>query len=156
MSSPGTRKAILQAIAARELALYGPAAPTTPTTGKWFRTVRRGPVQPLAAGWPILNIQDGGQARQEGNTEGFDSSYQRELKVLLVLQLAEVWTRVDPVDDWSDRVDSLIDSLNAWALPGAGVVRIAYQNDDPADVVFLDGKSAAIWQIEFNIQYIAD
>lgn len=152
MSSPSFRKAILTDLAARWNLLFGPSG----TTGKWFRTVRRGPIMPCSAGWPILNCQDGGQRRIEADNDETATETERMLTVLAVCQLAEDWTKVDPKNDWSDRVEAIIAATNKYRLSGCGVLRLDYVDDDPADVVFMSGGSAAIWQIEFQVQYFTD
>ena len=142
-----SRKGILAAVTAHWKTLYGPAG----TTGKWFRDVKRGPVQPIVSGYPLLICHDGGQKRVED--EESESSWTKELTLFGVLQLAENWTRVSPSDDWTDRVETLINATNRYRLAGFGIERFDYVDDDPADVVFLDGQSSAIWQVQFSVRY---
>ncbi len=147
MSAVTARSGILAAIAARWLALYGPAG----TTGKWFRAVTRGPVVPVVSAYPALWCQDGGQRRIEN--EESDNCYTKELTVLAVLQLAEDWTKVEAKNDWTDRVSQMISDTNRWRLAGYCITRFDYVDDEPADIVFLSGGSAAVWTITFAVQY---
>lgn len=147
MSTTATRrKTILAGFKTLLEGLYGPSG----TTGKWFREVRRGPLQPVSA-YPVLTIQDGGQKRIED--EESDNSWAKDLTVLVVLQLAEDWTKVSAANDWSDRVEAILNAVNRNRTLGSLITRLDYTDDDPADVVFLSGQSCAIWQIQFNVQY---
>lgn len=145
---PTGRADILAAVAARWLALYGPAG----TTGKWFRGVTRGPVRPLQGSFPHLWVADAGQRRVEG--EETESSWTKELTLQGVLHLEADWTRVATADDWTDRVSRLIADTNRYRLGGYGITRFDYVDDEPGDLVFFSGGSAAVWTVSFAIQYV--
>jgi hypothetical protein len=152
MTSAQTRAEILKRIAARISARYGAAG----TVGKWFREVRRGPVRPAGGKFSICTVSDGGQRKSDGEGgEEDESAVELVLSVSITLQIAAAWDRVGEQEDWSARVESLREELEAWAIGGCGVLSAQYVSDDPADVLFSSGASEAAWVLEMELRRVA-
>ena len=150
MSSPEFRKTILNDAKDR---LWTQFSKASGTVGQWFREGRLGPLSPRERNYPIFTVSDGGQTRVDDGEDQAGSS-ERKLIVLVTLQLAENWERVGKNDDWSDRVEYMIASLDGFK--SEGVIDMFYTRDDPADVVFTSGAAEAAWEIEFENHYFVD
>jgi hypothetical protein len=149
MSYVSQRKTILSAVTATLLGKFGPDG----TYAQWFRSVRRGMATPTSV-YPVLVVSDAGQSRETGEDADDSTSYEKRLRIDVTLQLAEDWTRVANSDQWTERVEAVIATLDR-NLP-SGCLRFDYLDDDPADIVFLAGSSAAVWQISFEAHYFED
>lgn len=147
--STQTRTLILDNVKARIQRLYGPEG----TTGQWLRDVYRGPWILGREIRPYCTISDFGGKRSERNNS--DTQKNRVLSFHAILGLNENWERVDKVQDWSDRVAQIAESIQNYKA-AAGMKRLDYISDDPFEVVLESGASEAIWIIEFEAEYWVD
>lgn len=143
MTAYSLRKNILADLGALIDGTFGPAG----TGEAWFRNVRVGAIMPSAF-YPVCIVTDGGQ-RKAGEDADSTDAYELDLSVQVTLMLAEDWTRVANMQMWTERVEAIVAMINRH-LPVRGVLRMDYLEDDPADVVFFSGASAAVWQIQFE------
>lgn len=118
-----------------------------------FRSVRRGAWRPGNAIRPALTVVDDGQAIESPNDE---EGRMLTLRYKIVIDLAENWDRQTPMEDWSDRVETIWVCLQNWMVVGTGMLRHDYISDDPFDVIVAQGKSETIWVIEMEARYVAD
>jgi len=155
-ASTTLRKTILTAITTRINTKFNSE---TGTVGKWFRKIERGILEPITNVRPALTVGDGGQQRASDRDSfvgtGSEFGQEYELKVLLTLQLAENWERVNPSDDWTDRIQTIIEDLSGWR-PTACIDNLLYIADDPAFLSFQAGSFEAAWEIEFQARYVTD
>ncbi len=152
MSSPLFRRTILEAFATRLESCF---LRSNGSVGQWARAVTRGPLRPQPDMRPCVAVVDGGQRRLDSEDGEDESGAERVLTVLVVLQLAANWHDLDAANDWSDRVEQVIDAL-ARRLPAAGVLKVDYVDDDPVDVVWTGGETCAAWEIRFEVRYVVD
>jgi len=148
MSSPTLRKRILDAYKDRIDKLFGKNG----STGHWFRIVRRGFLQGDEKMHPACIVGDGGQ-RKVGEDE---SVVDLDLAINLTILMKEDWDRIGNVDTWTDRVQHIIDALDKHIGIKCGVIKMSYDDDDPADVILMDGSVRAAWQITFACTYCTD
>lgn len=148
MAADRMRTQILDAYNARIWSLYNS---TTGSIEKLFRAHWRGPIRPMAM-MPGYIVSDNGQRRAPGRDHD-DGSEERLLSVRVTLFVADNWQRDAAIEDWTDRVDQLDGFLRG--RPGYGIVNIRYVSDDPMDVVFTSGKSAAVWVLDHEVEYFA-
>jgi hypothetical protein len=120
--------------------------------GGFFREVKRGYVGPVNV-YPTLVVADNGQSKGD---VGDDESSDRVLSIRIMCYLAENWDRLDAKDDWTDRVEKIIHDLENWLPEGTGGERMEYKTDDPFDVLFTSGASAAVWVIDFEYTYFRE
>lgn len=142
------RTTILTNIKTRLNGYYGPSG----TEDKLFREVRMGPIRPVTM-HPTLTIVDGGQER---NSPWDDEQQERILRPELWLTLADNWTRLANQQEWTDNVEMLIQKLNNWMIPNCGVLNMLYVRDEPFDVIWTEGETAAIWMVEFECRYFTE
>jgi hypothetical protein len=152
VSSPAFRNAILEQFQSTLNAAFNA---TSGTTGKWFRAVRKGAVLPLADMRPSLTISDAGQRRAEDQLDDQELGIERVMTVLCTIQVGENWDRETPAETWSDRVEAVIaagHNLN----PNRGALTVRYVRDEPGQVYWSSGESAAVWEVEFEVHYFVD
>lgn len=142
------RTMALNGLVTRLNTYFGPSG----KIGNFFREVERGYVRPPNV-YPKCVITDNGQKSDDPDDNESDS---RVLSIRLLFYLAENWDRVDAKNDWSDRVEQVIHNIENWLPAGSGSLRMKYQDDDPFDVVFTSGKSAAAWVIDFEYKYFRE
>lgn len=154
MSEPTTlRGKIVKGVATAVNTAYGPTAAVV--ANRWFRAVRRGPVLPTNL-YPSLTVTDAGQRRSTGSDTDDESTWEQSLAITVTLHLAAEWAKVAAAELWTDRVERVKALLNRNLAVGPGMIRMDYQDDDPAEVVFFSGQSAAVWQIVFEAEYFDD
>lgn len=150
MSRATIRKSILNGVTSSLLSAFGVKSGSVE---KIFRVVRRGPLRLSRGKHPILTVVDSGQRVDRGGDT--ESSISVVLDFTLRLQLSEDWEKVKASDDWSDRVQKIIDHLHGNLTVGPALERLDYDNDEPIEITFFSGGSDAGWDIEFKAQYFA-
>lgn len=149
MSDNKQRTFIIEACRARAEQLFGQSG----TVETLFREVKKGPLLP-AENYPILRISDNGQTRQsDGDT---NDSEERILKIRMSAMLDDNWERSSIQEGWTDGVEKVINAFVNGVPVGGGLIRLKYQGDDPFDVVFTSGKTAALWIIDFEAHYFVE
>jgi len=140
----------LENLADYVLSTWGPAGTA------WLRAADRAPLKPVGSMRPRCTVLDAGQRNVDGGyTMGDDgeASSERELSVQLVFQLGENWTRVSNIDDWSDRIETVIAAVSRRLQTGVGVIEVRYVDDNPADLMWENATREAVWEVNFVVHY---
>lgn len=143
------RTRIVQGLAKHLSELYGPGGSRQAVLRK---KVRHGGWAPGRKPRPQLTVVDDGQQRA-----GFSDAEQCKemlLDVRLVLDLEDNWDREETYKQWTDFVADLIEQVSNVMVPGTGMTRAHYRDDDPIDVVLQSGDSEQIWTIGFDVRYV--
>jgi len=147
-----TRRDILDGVKA---ALWSAFGAQSGTVLKLFRDSYRGPVRPIVTSRPVVGVTDGGQRRVDDGDTG--DSGERLLTVQVTLHIAANWEAVPPADDWTDRVEAIIEALEDKTTVGAGLITLNYVSDDPVELVWIAGGDAeAAWVLEFEAHRFVD
>jgi hypothetical protein len=109
-----------------------------------------GPLAPVKVR-PGYFVCDNGQRRddaanQDGESEG------RVLAVRVVLNLCATWAKESEDEKWRAIVEKILARMIGRPAVG-GVQELTYLADDPLDAVFLDGATAGVWLIDFEVRH---
>lgn len=143
----GRRTRILQAVATALNDEFGPNA----QEALFRKTVRRGAWRPGETVVPACTVVDNGCRREVGEDDG---TIDLVLSVMVYIDVAENWDREEAFEDWSDRVESIAKKLHNLQVIKTGLVR--YVDDDPWEVLLTNGKSQALWSVQFEVEYTDD
>lgn len=144
------RTEILKAIQARILLVWGPSA-TVPL----LRGVRRGQWRVGSQQAPSVTVVDGG-GRAGSEAAGDLSASSKVIAIQIVLDLAANWDADSGGDAWIDFIALLIGDLTNLRPADCGVLRIDYQDDDIWTAQLQAGKTAEVWIVNFECEYMTE
>ena len=116
----------------------------------WVRKILRGPWNPeKEAGLPVLWICDNGQSREDAGT----AANRFKQNVQLVFDLEENFGGATAFAAWLDRIDQLVDELDALDWTTTGLETLLYMDDDPITVIFDEGQARSVWRVNLELTY---
>ena len=130
-------------------AYYGPSG----SEALMFRKVVRGPMNVALKTRPCMFVFDNGQRRNAYND---NESEGRTLAIRTIAYLQETWDRTSNYEEWQDNIEILTRKMLTGDPADVGCTAVRYLNDEPLELVLLDGAAPAVWVVDFEVDYFTE